>query len=202
MDLLLAIMVLATPCALGGSAQRIGDGAAPGSADPALVASRLSVANSELICGRAYRAQRRANFAVTPPPQVQPSTRLDEIALKEKGGTYLAPALVNGSIVLDFHVDSGSSDVSLPRGLFISLVRAGTIQESDFIGARLFQMADGRNVPSETFRIRTLQVGNHRLDNVVASVGDERGSLLLGQSFLSRFSAWSIDNNRRVLILR
>jgi predicted aspartyl protease len=127
---------------------------------------------------------------------------MDEIALKEKGGTYLAPALVNGSIVLDFHVDSGSADVSIPRGLFSALVQSGTIQPTDYIGTRLFQLADGRNVPAETFRIRSLQVGNHQLDNVVASVGDERGSLLLGQSFLSRFSGWSIDNNRKVLVLR
>jgi len=28
-----------------------------------------------------------------------------------------------------------------------------------------------------------------------------KGSLLLGQSFLSRFKSWSIDNERQVLIL-
>ena len=40
------------------------------------------------------------------------------------------------------------------------------------------------------------------LENVVGSIAPVTGSLLLGQSFLSRFSSWSIDNQRQALILR
>jgi hypothetical protein len=44
-------------------------------------------------------------------------------------------------------------------------------------------------------------VGNYLLENVKAAVVDTKGNLLLGQSFLSRFDSWSIDNKRQVLLL-
>ncbi len=80
-------------------------------------------------------------------------------------------------------------------------MRAGTIGESDFLGSKTYRLADGSTVPSPTFRIRVLKVGDLEIDNVTASVGDVNGTLLLGQSFLSRFKSWSIDNQRQVLVL-
>jgi predicted aspartyl protease len=44
-------------------------------------------------------------------------------------------------------------------------------------------------------------VGGKVLENVTGSVAPVRGGLLLGQSFLSRFKSWSIDNRRQILIL-
>ena len=55
-------------------------------------------------------------------------------------------------------------------------------------------------VPSTTFRIRLLRVGD-RLENVTAGTTSASGEPLLGQSFLSRFRSWSIDNRRGVLVL-
>jgi predicted aspartyl protease len=52
------------------------------------------------------------------------------------------------------------------------------------------------------FIIRSLKIGSINLSNVIGSVAPVKGSPLLGQSFLSRFSSWSIDNRRQVLILR
>jgi hypothetical protein len=42
-------------------------------------------------------------------------------------------------------------------------------------------------------------VGNHLLENVTASVASAQADLLLGQSFLSRFNSWSIDNRRQFI---
>ena len=44
-------------------------------------------------------------------------------------------------------------------------------------------------------------MGDLVLNNVAASIASANGSLLLGQSFLSRFKSWSIDNARQVLVL-
>jgi TonB family protein len=63
-------------------------------------------------------------------------------------------------------------------------------------------LADGSTVPSQRFVIRSLKVGDKTLDNVVGSIAPVTGALLLGQSFLSRFSSWSIDNQRQALVLR
>ena len=61
--------------------------------------------------------------------------------------------------------------------------------------------ADGSTVPSTTFRIRSLTMNNVVIENVKGSVADVKGELLLGQSFLSRFKSWSIDNAKQALVL-
>ena len=113
----------------------------------------------------------------------------------------VAKLLINGVIELHFTLDSGASDVSIPADVVKTLSRTGTLKESDFLGKRNYVLADGSIVPSETFRIRTLKVGDRVIENVIGSVADVKGSLLLGQSFLSKLNSWSIDNSRQVLIL-
>jgi len=56
-------------------------------------------------------------------------------------------------------------------------------------------------MPSATFRIRSLTANGVEIGNVKASVAPVAGDLLLGQSFLSRFKSWSIDNARQALVL-
>ena len=69
------------------------------------------------------------------------------------------------------------------------------------LGQQIYRLADGSTVPSQTFRIRALKIGDKEIKDVVGSVAGVEGSLLLGQSFLSRFRSWSIDNQRHVLVL-
>lgn len=91
--------------------------------------------------------------------------------------------------------------LALPADVVSTLIRTGSLVASDFIGERKYVLADGSVVPSATFNIRSLKVGNRVLQNVLGSVASAKGSLLRGQSFLSRFSSWSIDNKRQILIL-
>lgn len=133
-----------------------------------------------------------------PPPA---STATMSVPLLEQNGTFAVPVSINGQITLNFVVDSGASDVSVPADVVMTLIRTGTITSSDFIGSQTYVLADGSKVPSERFVIRSLQVGGASLGNVTASVASVSGSLLLGQSFLSRFASWSIDNGRHALIL-
>jgi hypothetical protein len=114
----------------------------------------------------------------------------------------MVPVVVNDSITLRFTIDSGAADVSVPADVASTLVRTGTITNADFIGSKTFVLADGSTVPSAEFRLRSLKLGSLTLTNVVASISDARGPLLLGQSFLSRLSSWSIDNDRHVLLAR
>lgn len=123
------------------------------------------------------------------------------IPLREQAGTMVVPVLINGAIRLNFVIDSGASDVSIPADVVLTLIRAGTIDQSDFLASKTYTLADGSTVPSQTFRIRSLKVGDVEIRNVIASVGDVRGTLLLGQSFLRRFASWSIDNHRNALVL-
>ena len=123
------------------------------------------------------------------------------VPLKKEGGTFVLPVQINGAITLDFTVDSGAADVSVPADVFSTLRRTGTIKVSDIIGEQTYVLADGSKAQSFTFTIRSLKVGNKVVENVTGSVASARGPLLLGQSFLERFKSWSIDNTKRVLLL-
>jgi clan AA aspartic protease (TIGR02281 family) len=123
------------------------------------------------------------------------------VPLKVSGGTFVVPVEINGIITLDFLLDSGASDVTVPSDVFSTLRGTGTIKESDVGGQRTYVLADGSKTQSATFTIRSLKVGDMIVENVGASVTPSQGSLLLGQSFLKRFKSWSIDNTTRGLLL-
>jgi clan AA aspartic protease (TIGR02281 family) len=120
---------------------------------------------------------------------------------KQEGGTFAVPATINGQIKIAFMLDSGASDVSLPADVVLTLYRTGTITQDDFLGQQTYVMADGSQLPSVRFRIRSLRVGNKTVENVIGSLSPVAAVPLLGQSFLQRFTSWSIDNKRHALIL-
>jgi predicted aspartyl protease len=130
-----------------------------------------------------------------------PSRNLTEVNLDKLGGTLVVPVLINNVIALRFTVDSGATDVCIPVDVVMTLMRAGTIESSDFIGSQNYTLADGSIVPSTTFRIHSLKVGDRVVENVAGSISPANGVLLLGQSFLTKFSSWSIDNRRQMLVL-
>jgi predicted aspartyl protease len=102
-----------------------------------------------------------------------------EVSLGSEGGTFTVPVEINGQIKLDFIIDSGAADVSVPEDVVSVLMRTKTLHSDDFIGQKSYQLADGSIVPSLTFIIRSLKVVNKILDNVNASVASAKGSLLL-----------------------
>jgi clan AA aspartic protease (TIGR02281 family) len=123
------------------------------------------------------------------------------VPLKMDGGIFVVPVQINGTMTLDFVIDSGAADVSVPADVVSTLRRAGTIKETDFIGQQTYVLADGSKSKSVTFTIRSLKVGDMVLENVRGSVASPQGSLLLGQSFLERFKSWSVDNTKHELFL-
>jgi clan AA aspartic protease (TIGR02281 family) len=136
-----------------------------------------------------------------PPPVLSPSSSGTRVRLIREAGTFKVPVRINGVLELHFTVDSGASDVTIPADVVMTLIRTGTIRDSDFIGEQTYRLADGSTVKSRTFRIRQLQVGSRTVENVLGSVANVEGSLLLGQSFLSRFRRVSFDYGQGVLVL-
>ena len=109
--------------------------------------------------------------------------------------------LVLGHNFLTFALQFTGADVSFPADIVMTLYRTETITDADFLDKQTYQLADGSTIPSQRFVIRTLKIGDKTLENVVGGIAPVAGSLLLGQSFLSRFKSRSIDNQRRALIL-
>ena len=114
----------------------------------------------------------------------------------------MVPVTINEQLTLKFVLDSGAADVSIPADVVLTLMRTGSLEASDFLGNQTYKLADGSTTPSQTFKIRSLRVGDRVLHDVIGSIAPVEGSLLLGQSFLSRFHSWSIDNARQALVLR
>jgi hypothetical protein len=60
--------------------------------------------------------------------------------------------------------------VTIPVDVVSTLLRTGTLQKTDFIGAETYTLADGSKVPSATFRIRSLTVNKIEIQNIKAGV--------------------------------
>ena len=124
-----------------------------------------------------------------------------EIPLEKLGGVYELPVRINGVLTLRFILDTGASEVNIPADVALTLLRTGTITQSDFLPGKFYELADGSILKSSRFTIRELDIGGIKISHVPASVGRANGSLLLGQSFLGRLESWSLDNKRHVLII-
>jgi len=148
-------------------------------------------------------AEAQAAARRTEPPQtnIGAMNARKSVPMMQEGGVYKVPVFINDTITLNFVVDSGAADVTIPSDVVTTLMRTGTITKSDFIGTQAYALADGSTTSSPTFRIRSLKVGDIVLQNVVGSVANVKGDLLLGQSFLGRVKGWSIDNEIHALVL-
>ena len=136
------------------------------------------------------------------PPSSEAAVSQELVAMEQEGGVYVVPVRLNGAITLNAVVDSGASDVSIPADVVLTLMRAKTISDEDFLGEQTYALADGSRAPSSRFRIRSLKVGNSTIEDVDAIMAPANAVILLGQSFLGKFKSWSIDNDRHVLMLR
>jgi len=104
-------------------------------------------------------------------------------------------------ITLNFILDTGASEVNIPADVALTLYRAGTIQDADFLPGQTYKLADGSTVKSSRFILKSLKIGKSRVTNVPASIGNISSSLLLGQSFLEKLGAWGIDSQKQVLTI-
>jgi predicted aspartyl protease len=122
------------------------------------------------------------------------------VPLVGEGGALVVPVLINGAIKLNFTVDSGAPEVSIPADVFSTLLRTATVAKADITGSAT--NADGGSYESRTFVLRSLKVGELEVANVDAKVVAPNAPLLLGESFLKRFKSWSVDNTAKALILQ
>jgi clan AA aspartic protease (TIGR02281 family) len=118
----------------------------------------------------------------------------DSVQLIAEKGIYHIPVVINEQITLNFVLDSGAADVSIPEDVVSTLIRTGTVAKSDILGTQTYELADGSSQRATRFRIKSLRIGSLELHDVVASTAPASASLLLGQSFLARLKSWSIDN--------
>ena len=134
---------------------------------------------------------------VAPPQGNAPS---EIVPVEPANGAFVVPVVLNGVLAEKFIVDSGAADVSIPADVASTLKQSGTMTGTDFLGSKVYMMADGTKVPSQIYRLASLRIGDMVMENVTVRIAAEKTHLLLGQSFLSRLRSWSMDNARQVMI--
>jgi clan AA aspartic protease (TIGR02281 family) len=125
----------------------------------------------------------------------------ETIQLQCNHGLFWLPVQINSMITLRFILDSGASQVVIPADVALTLTRTGTVDASDYIGTETATLADGSTRSVKVIRLREVRVGGQVVSNVTAQVSPISGIPLLGQTFLSKLPAWTIDNARCALVL-
>ena len=95
------------------------------------------------------------------------------------GGVFVLSAQLNGGTHVYFIVDSGAATVQIPEEAVEEMKRNGTLTEADFMGQHRFILADGRTMQQRVFRLRTLQIGDRTMENVLATMGAPKSLSLI-----------------------
>lgn len=122
------------------------------------------------------------------------------IALTQQGGVYLLPITI-GANRYSFILDSGAGEVSISSEVERQLISNGSLEKEDYLIKGLYRIADGSIIVCRRARLKSMKIGNTIVSNVTASIGDSSTPLLLGRSFLDKFSSWTIDNEKSQLQL-
>jgi clan AA aspartic protease (TIGR02281 family) len=126
----------------------------------------------------------------------------EDVQLVQTGGVYMVPVHINDAVTIPFVLDSGAGDVSVPEDVFKTLIRSGTVTESDFREPGVYVTADGSEHSKRRFILHELRVGDHVVKDVIASVAPDKADPLLGQGFLNKLPTWTLDNTRHTLVLQ
>ncbi|MBL6616150.1 MAG: clan AA aspartic protease [Reyranella sp.] len=131
--------------------------------------------------------------------QTRPQATRATAQFQRMGGVFVLSGLLDTTTQAYFIVDSGAATVQVPEEAVEEMKRKGTLTEADFMGQHRFILADGRGMQQRVFRLRTLQIGDRTMENVMATMGAPKSRALLGQSFLRRLNWWKIDNVRNAI---
>jgi hypothetical protein len=111
---------------------------------------------------RVIQREALRGFDTAPTPRLTPPSPQDEIPLSRRKGIFVVPGLINETITLGFILDSGAADVQIPVDVVMTLARAGTISDSDFLGTQTYTMADGTTLGGPIHAPRAAPWNPHR----------------------------------------
>jgi aspartyl protease family protein len=122
------------------------------------------------------------------------------IKMHEANGVRYIPMKINEQ-ELSFVFDTGASSICISTLEALILIKNGTLNQSDVIGQNPYMDANGNVSVGVRFNLKTVQIGNRELKNVEATIIENpRAECLLGQTVLSRFGKYTIDNQNNEII--
>jgi hypothetical protein len=125
----------------------------------------------------------------------------ERVDLLHTMGVYKLKVKV-GSVEKYFVLDSGAGDVFISSDYERELLLEGLIKKADYKSSKMYILADGKQVDCRRVVLNGIQVGGYTVNNITAAITDQKNALLLlGKSFLDKFTNWSIDNSKEQLVL-
>lgn len=115
------------------------------------------------------------------------------IKMKNDGGVSVVPCRVNG-IELQFIFDTGATNVSISSTEATFMLKNGFLKPEDLIGKSNYMDANGKISEGILINLKDFQIGDIKLNNVIASVSNnEIAPLLLGQSAIKKLGKIELD---------
>ncbi|MDI9366468.1 MAG: retroviral-like aspartic protease family protein [Flavobacterium sp.] len=128
--------------------------------------------------------------------------RNNVVSVKKVNGVFTIPVELNDVLKIDFIFDSGASDVSISPDIALTLIKAGTIGKDDWLPGAYYSFADGSKAKSARFKLKSIIIGNKRIENIVCSISNSiNAPMLLGQSVLGKFGRYTFDNAKQILTI-
>ncbi|MGH1337231.1 MAG: retropepsin-like aspartic protease family protein [Aureispira sp.] len=102
-----------------------------------------------------------------------------------------------------FIFDTGSSSISFGKDFLEILKNNNFITDNDIIGKTKTKLANGDLVDALVINLKTIELGNIKLQDVEALVIDKSDiPFLLGQNILNQFGVITIDNNKKEITIK
>lgn len=121
------------------------------------------------------------------------------IKMRKENGVFYIPARINGQ-ELEFIFDTGASNVLISQVEATLLWKQGKLSEDDILGEVQSHVADGSIVNNTAIILRQVEVAGVTLRDIEALVSSNtQAPLLLGQSVMSRFGSFTIDNQNSTI---
>ena len=123
--------------------------------------------------------------------------------VKTSGNIFLVPVSINNTLKMDFMIDTGASETSIPKYIILSLVRTGSVKIEDILPGKTYTYADGKQYDSKRINIKEISIGTIKLNNVAVSVSEnEMAPLLLGQNVLQQLGAVTFDYKNNLVVVK
>lgn len=121
------------------------------------------------------------------------------IPFTKEGSLCKVPCVIN-SLPLHFVFDTGASDVSMSSVEATFMLKNGYLRQQDISGKEYYMTASGEISEGTTVKLREVNFGGVKLNNVKASiVRNQKAPLLLGQTVLRHLGKIEIDNDNNTI---
>lgn len=124
------------------------------------------------------------------------------IPLTRENQSFSVEIMINQNIKTLAKIELHNKDIFVPAEIVTTMIRMGMLSQNNFIGSEPFTMKDGVVLPSKSFQIQDLRIGGYKVENQVGILDTRGKEVKIGRSVSEAFSAWSIDKDKNILILR